>query len=142
MKLDVRSEQLHDQRDNRRAGDEIDHRLLFQSAWSLIEVIVFRPVEYGRLLKKGMRDPVARLEQSPHHFPIERLFNHEEAILIKRSTLLWGELNEFHGCPFSPKSTRLRFDDCSGNHVARRKAMQYFFQQSARWSNLEKISSA
>ena len=57
----------------------------------MIEVIVFRPVEDRRLLQKGMRDPVARLEQSPHHFLIERLFNHEEAVLVKRSALLGCE---------------------------------------------------
>jgi hypothetical protein len=104
MKMDVWAEQLRDQRDDRRAGDEIDHRRLFQQARPHIEVIVFRSVKYRRLLEKRMRDPVARLEQSPHHFLIEGLSHHEEAILIKRLTLLWGELNEFHGFPFSPKS--------------------------------------
>jgi hypothetical protein len=105
MKLDVRAEQLHNQRDDRRARDELDHRWLLQQARPLIKVIVFRSVKDRRLPEKRMRDPVARLEQSPHHFLIERLFNDEEAILIKRATLLWGELNEFHGFPFSPKST-------------------------------------
>jgi hypothetical protein len=83
-----------------------------------------------------MRNPVARLKQSAHCFLIKRLFHQEEAILLERATLLWSELNEFHGFPFSPKSIRLRFDGCSGEHVAQRKGMQYFFQQSARWSNL------
>jgi hypothetical protein len=129
MKMNVWAEQLHDQRDNRRAGDEIDHRLLFQQPRPLIEVIVFRPVKDRRLMEKGMRDPVAGREQSPHHFLIERLFHHEEAILLKRSALLRGELNEFHGFLFSPKSTRLGFDDdCSGDHMTPSTALQYFLE--------------
>jgi hypothetical protein len=96
VELDIWAEQLDDQRDHRRAGDEIDHRGLFQQARPLIEVIVFRSVKYRRLFEKGMRDPVARFDQSPHHFSIDRLPHDKEAIFIERSPLLGRELNEFH----------------------------------------------
>ena len=43
-----------------------------------------------------MRESIARLEQSPDRLLIKRLFDDEETILIKRSTLLGRELNEFH----------------------------------------------
>jgi len=43
-----------------------------------------------------MRDPVARFDQSPHHFSIDRLPHDKEAIFIERSPLLGRELNEFH----------------------------------------------
>ena len=59
--MNVRPEQLDDQRNDRRAGDQIDHGLLLEQAGPHIEVIVFGPVEDGRLVKERN----ARVDRPP-----------------------------------------------------------------------------
>jgi hypothetical protein len=98
MQVNVWTEHLHDQWDDRGASDQVEHGWLFKKPRPQVEVVVFRPVEHRRLSEKRVCEAIAGFEQSPDRLLVKRLSYDEEAILLKRLALLWGERNEFHSC--------------------------------------------
>ena len=92
--MNVRTEQLDDQRDCRRIGDEIEQGLFSKYARAQIYMVILRPVEELRFVEERLSQTIACFDQPPDGFRFKSAGHDQKAVFVKRLSLLLSEANE------------------------------------------------
>jgi len=86
--MNVGTQQLYDKRDSHRMVNEIEQCILFENAGTQVYMIIFGSAQERRFLKERGCESVTCLHETGDRCLIKDPGHHQEAVPIKRLTLL------------------------------------------------------
>ena len=92
--MNIRAEQLDDERDGRAIRDEIEECLLSEQTRPQVKMVILRPARQIWFVEQGFRQTVASLDETFDCFWRKSIRNDQEAVFSERSSLLRFEVNE------------------------------------------------
>ena len=98
--MNIRAEQLNDEWDRRRLGDQRESVGFVSKPWPQIDGL-YSGLSALPAFEERLRQLVAFLDQATHHVRVKCVANDEKPVLVKALSLLGCELDEIH-CVASP----------------------------------------